>query len=50
MVPVDFIKEKINRIHVEIELEKNLRNKELLEERVLVLEELLSEVIKSENK
>ena len=48
MVAMSLIKEKISRIRTEIEREINLRNKELLEERILVLEELMLESVKRE--
>lgn len=49
MIPVSAIKQKIDKIRLEVEQEKNLKNKELLEERILALEELLLEYDVSEN-
>ena len=45
LIATSFVKSKIDRLRMEIEIEKNIKNRELLEERILVLEELLSETI-----
>lgn len=50
MVPIELIEKKIEMLKVEISLEKNLRNKELLEERIIALEELVLETINKDNK
>lgn len=49
MIPVSLIRKKIERIQAEINGEMNLKNKELLEERVLVLEELLLDSVMEES-
>lgn len=45
MIPIYLVKNKIDRLRMEIQAEKNIKSKELLEERILVLEELLSETV-----
>lgn len=44
MIPISLVKSKIERLKLESSKEINIKNRELLEERILVLEELLSEV------